>query len=54
MGTRPVPSVCGPHGRIRGLGKVLVTDGSVFVISGAHNPMLTLMGVALRSARYFA
>ncbi len=54
MGTDPATSVCDPHGRIHGLDNVLVTDGSVFVTSGAHNPTLTIMAVALRSARYFA
>jgi choline dehydrogenase-like flavoprotein len=42
------------YGRLHHLDNVFVTDGSVFVTAGAHNPTLTLMATALRSARYFA
>jgi len=54
MGADPATSVCDVDGRIRGLDNVLVADGSVFVTSGAHNPTLTIMTVALRNARLFA
>jgi len=39
---------------VRRLDNVLVADGSVLVTSGAHNPTLTIMAVALRNARHFA
>jgi choline dehydrogenase-like flavoprotein len=54
MGVDPSASVCDPSGRVHGLENVFVTDASVFVTSGSHNPTLTLMAVALRSARQFA
>lgn len=51
MGTSDRTSVTDPRGRVHGLDNVFVADGSVFVTSGAHNPTLTLMAVALRIAR---
>ncbi|MCA1846343.1 MAG: GMC family oxidoreductase, partial [Actinobacteria bacterium] len=54
MGEGPRRFVCDPHGRVHGLDNVFVTDGSVFVTSGAMNPTLTIMAVALRTARHFA
>jgi gluconate 2-dehydrogenase alpha chain len=54
MGADPATSVCDVNGRVHALDNVLVADGSVFVTSGAHNPTLTIMAVALRNARYFA
>jgi choline dehydrogenase-like flavoprotein len=54
MGRDAATSVCDPHGRMHALENVFVTDAGVFVTSGAHNPSLTLMAVALRSARHFA
>jgi gluconate 2-dehydrogenase alpha chain len=54
MGTSPATSVCDEFGRIRTLDNVFVTDASVFVNAGSGNPTLTLMAVALRSARAIA
>jgi gluconate 2-dehydrogenase alpha chain len=51
MGASDRTSVTDPHGRVHGLDNVFVADGSVFVTSGAHNPTLTLMAVAMRNAR---
>ena len=48
-GTDPTISVCDPNGRIHDLDNVFVTDASLFVTSGAVNPTLTLMAVALRN-----
>jgi gluconate 2-dehydrogenase alpha chain len=54
-GARPPPTKQPPptprDGLFRGLDNVGVADASVFPTSGAHNPTLTLMAVALRNAR---
>ena len=54
MGTDARSNVCDPHGRVHGMDNLFVSDGSVFVTSGSHNPTLTLMAVALRNARHWA
>ena len=51
MGADPRTSVTDADGLVRGLDNVGVADASVFPTSGAHNPTLTLMAVALRNAR---
>jgi choline dehydrogenase-like flavoprotein len=51
MGTSARTSVTDADGLFRGLDNVGVADASVFPTSGAHNPTLTLMAVALRNAR---
>jgi len=54
MGDDPDRSVCDGFGRMHGAPNVVVGDGSVFPTSGAFNPTLTLMAVALRSATALA
>ena len=54
MGDDPATSVTDGYGRVRTLDNVFVTDASVFASAGAGNPTLTLMAVALRSARAIA
>jgi gluconate 2-dehydrogenase alpha chain len=54
MGADAATSVCDEFGRIRTLDNVFVTDAGVFASAGAGNPTLTLMAVALRSARAIA
>jgi gluconate 2-dehydrogenase alpha chain len=54
MGSDPKISVTNEHGRLHALDNVLVSDASVFVTSGAHNPTLTLMATALRNVRALA
>jgi gluconate 2-dehydrogenase alpha chain len=54
IGTDAATSVCDPYGRVHGTDNVYVADGSTFVTSGAQNPTLTLMAVALRSMRHVA
>jgi gluconate 2-dehydrogenase alpha chain len=54
MGADSKVSVTNEHGRLHALDNVLVSDASVFVTSGAHNPTLTLMATALRNARAIA
>jgi choline dehydrogenase-like flavoprotein len=51
MGDDPRHSVADRFGRLHGTENVHVTDGSVFVSSGGFNPTLTIMALALRSAR---
>ena len=51
MGADARTSVTDADGLFRGLDNVGVADASVFPTSGAHNPTLTLMAVALRNAR---
>jgi choline dehydrogenase-like flavoprotein len=54
MGADPGTSVTDAYGRVHGLDNVYVADGSVFVSSGAHNPSITIMAVALRNMRHLA
>jgi gluconate 2-dehydrogenase alpha chain len=51
MSADPKKGVTDAHGRVHGLQNVLVSDGSVFVSSGSHNPTLTIMATSLRNAR---
>lgn len=51
MGTDARTSVTDADGMVRGLDNVAISDASVFATSGAQNPTLTLMAVALRNAR---
>jgi choline dehydrogenase-like flavoprotein len=53
-GADPTISVCDPIGRIHDLDNVFVTDASLFPTSGAVNPTLTLMALALRNAVAFS
>jgi len=54
MGTDPSASVTDEFGRVHDATNVLVCDGSVLPTSGAVNPTLTLMSVAMRSATALA
>jgi choline dehydrogenase-like flavoprotein len=54
MGADPGTSVTDAYGRVHGLDNVYVADGSVFVSSGAQNPSITIMAVALRNMRHLA
>lgn len=51
MGNDPKTSATDTLGRVHGVDNVVVADGSVFPTSGAHNPTLTIMAIALRNAR---
>jgi gluconate 2-dehydrogenase alpha chain len=51
MGDHAATSVTDADGLVRGLTNVGIADASVFATSGAHNPTLTLMAVALRNSR---
>jgi choline dehydrogenase-like flavoprotein len=54
MGDDPTQSVCDGFGRMHDAGNVIVCDGSLFPTSGAMNPTLTIMAVALRAATALA
>jgi choline dehydrogenase-like flavoprotein len=52
MGNDPRTSVVDAQGRLHEVDNVHVADGSVFVSSGGFNPTLTIMALALRTARH--
>jgi choline dehydrogenase-like flavoprotein len=52
MGEDPDRSVADRWRRLHELDNVVLADGSVFVSSGAFNPTLTIMALALRAARH--
>ena len=54
MGADPRTSVVDAHGRLHELDNVHVADASVFASSGGFNPTLTIMALALRTARHVA
>ena len=54
MGGDPARSVCDGFGRMHDAENVVVCDGSPFPTSGAMNPTLTIMALALRSASALA
>ena len=51
MGEDPATSVVGPDGRFHDVENLLCADSSVFVTSTGYNPTLTLVALALRTAR---
>ncbi|HXG04669.1 MAG TPA: GMC family oxidoreductase [Candidatus Binatia bacterium] len=52
MGRDPRASVVDPWGRTHDVPNLFIADGSVFVTGGAANPALTIMALALRTARF--
>jgi choline dehydrogenase-like flavoprotein len=54
MSADPIQGACDEVGRYHSLDNVFVSDGSFFPSSGAHNPTLTLMAMALRNAQQWA
>ncbi len=52
MGTDPDNSVTDSFGQVHGISNLFVLGGSQFVGSGAVNPTLTMVALALRSADY--
>ena len=51
MGDDPRTSVVGPEGRFHDVENLLCADSSVFVTASGYNPTLTLVALAIRSAR---
>jgi choline dehydrogenase-like flavoprotein len=54
MGDDPATSVTDRWGRVHGHDNLWIMDGSVHVTNGGFNPVLTIMALALRSARHLA
>lgn len=54
MGEHERTSVTDPWGRVHTTDNLYVADGGVFATSGANNPTLTILAVALRIARHLA
>jgi LPXTG-motif cell wall-anchored protein len=51
MGVDPASSVLDPFGRLHAVDNLYFADGSGFVSAGGFNPTLTIMALALRTAR---
>jgi gluconate 2-dehydrogenase alpha chain len=51
MGIDPATSVCDAFGKFHDLENLYCTDGGVFVTGSGYNPTLTIIALALRSAR---
>jgi choline dehydrogenase-like flavoprotein len=54
MGSSPEASITDLFGRMHDAENVVVCDGSLFPTSGAMNPTLTIMALALRNATALA
>jgi len=52
MSTDPGAGVTNPHGQTHDIRNLFISDGSVFSTSGAANPTLTIVALALRQAEY--
>lgn len=54
MGTDPATSVAGPCGELHDVGGVWIGDGSAFPTPSGTNPMISIMGLAHRTAEAIA
>jgi choline dehydrogenase-like flavoprotein len=54
MSSRPRDGVVDRFGRSHEVKNLFVSDGSQFVSSGAHNPTLTIVALALRQGKHIA
>jgi choline dehydrogenase-like flavoprotein len=54
MGTSQRDSVVDPFGQVHGTRGLFVAGGSTFVSSGAVNPTLTMVALAIRTSEYLA
>jgi choline dehydrogenase-like flavoprotein len=52
MGTNPATSAINPYGQIHGVPGLYVADASVIPTTGAANPGLTIVALAIRTADY--
>ena len=54
MSKNPKDGVTNRWGRVHDIPNLFVSDGSVFSSSGAANPTLTIVALAIRQAEYIA
>jgi choline dehydrogenase-like flavoprotein len=51
---KPSDGVCNKHGQTHDVANLFISDGSQFTTSGAENPTLTIVALAIRQADYLA
>jgi choline dehydrogenase-like flavoprotein len=51
---RPQDGVCNSYGQTHDIPNLFISDGSQFASSGAENPTLTIVALAIRQAHYIA
>ena len=54
MGASGKDSVCNAYGQAHDIANLFISDGSQFTTSGAENPTLTIVTLAIRQAEYIA
>ncbi|MGB6156197.1 MAG: GMC family oxidoreductase [Castellaniella sp.] len=54
MSQKAEDGVCDPHGRAHEVPNLYISDGSQFTTSGAENPTLTIVSLAIRQAEHIA
>ena len=54
MSANPREGVCNKWGRTHDIPNLFISDGSVFTSSGAENPTLTIVALAIRQAEHIA
>lgn len=54
MGASARDSVCNAYGQTHDIANLFISDGSQFTSSGAENPTLTIVTLAIRQAEYIA
>jgi choline dehydrogenase-like flavoprotein len=54
MGADASNSVCNAHGQTHDIANLFISDGSQFTTSGAENPTLTIVTLAIRQSEYIA
>lgn len=52
MSARPADGVCNGWGQAHDIANLFISDGSQFTSSGAPNPTLTIVALAIRQADY--
>lgn len=54
MSLKEADGVCNKHGQCHEVPNLFISDGSQFTTSGAENPTLTIVSLAIRQADYIA
>jgi choline dehydrogenase-like flavoprotein len=52
MSAKPADGVCNGYGQTHDIKNLFISDGSQFASSGAPNPTLTIVALAIRQADY--